>query len=74
MISSIFCLALSRFLGNMTESRCMASVLTPITGEVEVSPAEDMLDNSPPVKKNNLDIKNATFLVSLVYYLLLLLL
>ena len=53
----------------------MTPVLMSITGEVEVSPAKDMLDNSPPtVKQNILEIKKefATFLVSLVYYLLLL--
>ena len=73
MITFIF-FALSRFLGNMSETRCTTPVLMPITGEVEVSPAEDMLDNSPsPVKQNILDIKKdfATFSVSFVYYLIL---
>ena len=57
----------------MSETRCMTPVLTRITIDVEFPPVEDMLDNSPPVERNILDIKKefATFLVSFVYYLLL---
>ena len=57
----------------MSETRCMTPVLTRITIDVEFSPAEDMLDNSPPLERNILDIKQkfTTFLVSLLYYLLL---
>ena len=79
LIIFIFWLALSRFLGNMAESRCMTPppVLTPITGEVEPPPFQDTSEYSPPlspIDEDVLDIKKdfTTFLVSfLIFYLLL---